>query len=235
MRINLGFTLVEIAIVMIVIGLLIGGIFTGLRLIENAQVNKTIRDLKAIESATLTFRDTFGRLPGDIRDPSNRLPNCNTPPCSISGDGNRQIGAFIVTAPITNMDENFTFWHHLQAASLLQMDYSNTSVMEFGDGTPSSSIGGGYRLNNYSGPAGFCPERFVGTQLNIVGHPSADWNAAGSNTVPCNLIRQIDEKMDNGMAASGNMIGGWGCETTASCNSEWSTTQGILFYDTPAF
>jgi prepilin-type N-terminal cleavage/methylation domain-containing protein len=81
LRYQKGFTLVELAIVMIVIGLLIGGIFSGLRLIENAQISKTIQDLKSIESAALTFRDTYGRLPGDLRNPAVRLVNCTVAPC----------------------------------------------------------------------------------------------------------------------------------------------------------
>ena len=51
-----GFTLVEISIVMIIIGLLIGGTFGGMKLIENMQVNKTVQDLKSIESAALLSR-----------------------------------------------------------------------------------------------------------------------------------------------------------------------------------
>lgn len=69
-----GFTLVEISIVMIIIGLLIGGTFGGMKLIENMQVIKTVQDLKAIESAALTFKDTYGRLPGDMPNTAARLP-----------------------------------------------------------------------------------------------------------------------------------------------------------------
>jgi prepilin-type N-terminal cleavage/methylation domain-containing protein len=54
-----GFTLVEIAIVMMIIGLLIGGVFGGKRLLETARAQKTIGDLKSIESSTLVFRDTY--------------------------------------------------------------------------------------------------------------------------------------------------------------------------------
>ena len=79
-----GFTLVEISIVMIIIGLLIGGTFGGMKLIENMQVNKTVQDLKAIESAALTFKSTFGRLPGDMPNTASRLPNCSAAPCDVT-------------------------------------------------------------------------------------------------------------------------------------------------------
>jgi len=86
-----GFTLVEISIVMIIIGLLIGGTFGGMKLIDNMQVNKTVQDLKAIESAALTFKDTYGRLPGDIVNPAVRLPSCTVAPCATGGNGDRGI------------------------------------------------------------------------------------------------------------------------------------------------
>ena len=73
-----GFTLVEISIVMIIIGLLIGGTFGGMKLVEISEVSRTIRDLKAIDSSALTFKDTFGRLPGDIVSPRLRTHSQNS-------------------------------------------------------------------------------------------------------------------------------------------------------------
>ncbi|NJS13390.1 MAG: prepilin-type N-terminal cleavage/methylation domain-containing protein [Sphingopyxis sp.] len=90
-----GFTLVEISIVMIIIGLLIGGTFGGMKLIENMQVNKTVQDLKAIESAALTFRDSYGRLPGDLANSATRLPSCTVAPCATGGNGDRRLDSAI--------------------------------------------------------------------------------------------------------------------------------------------
>lgn len=142
-----GFTLVEISIVMIIIGLLIGGTFGGMKLVENAQINKTIQDLKSIESAAVTFKDTYGRLPGDIANPSTRLPSCSTPPCSTGGNGNRVIGSWYWGASLAATDEQFTLWSHLQAADLLSMGTKNTTDLTFGEGQPEMPIGGGMRMN----------------------------------------------------------------------------------------
>jgi hypothetical protein len=76
-----GFTLLN-SINVIIVGLLIGGIFGLTRLVDNAQVEKTVDDLNATESAALTFRDTFGGLPGDIRNRSTRLPNRTATLCT---------------------------------------------------------------------------------------------------------------------------------------------------------
>ena len=65
MRAEGGFTLVELAIVMIIIGLLIAGVLKGQALIANAQVTATVAQIKSIEAATSTFRDTYASIPGD--------------------------------------------------------------------------------------------------------------------------------------------------------------------------
>jgi prepilin-type N-terminal cleavage/methylation domain-containing protein len=80
MRAQAGFTLVELAIVMIIIGLLIAGVLKGQALIQNAQVTATVAQTKAIEATTTTFRDTYNALPGDITTPQ---PSCigRTIPC----------------------------------------------------------------------------------------------------------------------------------------------------------
>src|SRR5271170_4444563 len=83
-----GFTLVELAIVMIIIGLLIAGVLKGQALIGNARVTATVAQTKAIEAATSTFRDTYASLPGDMLTPAPRLQNCLGAPCTTAGDGN---------------------------------------------------------------------------------------------------------------------------------------------------
>ena len=59
-----GFTLVELAIVMIIIGLLIAGVLKGQELIGNARVTATVAQIKGIDAATSTFKDTYSDLPG---------------------------------------------------------------------------------------------------------------------------------------------------------------------------
>lgn len=218
---NNGFTLVELSIVMIIIGLLIGGIFGGMKLVDNANVQKTIQDLKSIESAALTFKDTYRALPGDIRNPSARIPNCTDAPCSTTGDGNRIVGTSGFTGAISNTSENFTFWHHLQAANLISLDYGNSTDMTFGEGQPTSPINGGYRVRSYTGTNGWCAPYWSGVSIIITGEPTSDWSSTvGSSVVSCRHFEAIDKKIDDGMPSNGRFEAGWGCEMPA-CDTTW--------------
>ncbi|MCX7857668.1 MAG: prepilin-type N-terminal cleavage/methylation domain-containing protein [Deltaproteobacteria bacterium] len=60
-----GFTLVELAIVLVIIGIILGAILKGTELINNAKVKRLQNDLKGIEAAMWTYYDRQGRMPGD--------------------------------------------------------------------------------------------------------------------------------------------------------------------------
>ncbi len=61
-----GFTLVELAIVLVIIGLIVGGVLVGQDLIKAAQIRSVVTDLERFNAATLTFRGKYGGLPGDL-------------------------------------------------------------------------------------------------------------------------------------------------------------------------
>lgn len=60
-----GFTLIEIAIVLVIIGLLVGGVLQGQELIENSRVKQAVKDMNGTAAAIFTYQDRYGRLPGD--------------------------------------------------------------------------------------------------------------------------------------------------------------------------
>jgi prepilin-type N-terminal cleavage/methylation domain-containing protein len=231
-----GFTLVEISIVMIIIGLLIGGTFGGMKLIENMQVNKAMQDLKSIESATLTFKDTYGRLPGDITNPAVRLPNCTVAPCATGGNGNRVIG--VVDAKgnaITSADENFTFWHHLQASDLLSLGTDNTLDMNFGAGQPDGPLAG-YRITDFIS-TWVGPEPLQRTTIYITSMPSAAMTGGVGMewSIPCQQIENLDRKMDDGVPYNG-LLKGWNCTTPAAADVPYVASRvGAVIYDLKGF
>ena len=233
-----GFTLVEISIVMIIIGLLISGIFGGMKLIDNANVQKTVQDIKAIESATLTFRDTYRALPGDIRTPSTRIPNCTVAPCATAGNGDRILDAAVgVNDAIVATNERFTFWHHLQASDLLSLGYRNTTDMNFGEGQPESPINGGYRITNYSGlMSAFPNERPV--ERAIIYHmpyTEAFQTVTGARSNTCQQSFAVDNKMDDGLPHRGYLYDVYCGLTTAGVTNYVTTGSGTMVYDFRGF
>lgn len=140
-----GFTLVELAIVLTIIGLLIGGILKGQQLIENSRITGTIVQVKSYQAGMIIFRDTYGSLPGDMMNASLRVRGCNancdasTGPPGLERDfGNNGIigrrdwstfGANWQTqGTVTNTppgagnaarEETYLFWAHLTLAGLI--------------------------------------------------------------------------------------------------------------------
>lgn len=143
-----GFTLVELAIVMVIIGLLIGGVLKGQELINQAQYKKTLTILKGVQAAGETFRDKYAALPGDMLNANNRLPSCAAG-CN-GGDGNGIIGLQNTQANIDQtgmtapMIETSLFWRHLAAADLISgvSAGANMAVPTGGVTHPISPMGG---------------------------------------------------------------------------------------------
>ncbi len=63
-----GFTLVELAIVLVIVGLLVGGTLAGQSLVEQAKIHKQIRALRELDLAVNTFRSKYGSVPGDVNN-----------------------------------------------------------------------------------------------------------------------------------------------------------------------
>lgn len=87
-----GFTLVELAIVMLVIGILIAGTLQAQTMMRNSRLKATIAQVQAYDSAITTFFNTYQFLPGDSPAATSILPNCNTANSCTNGDGDKYIG-----------------------------------------------------------------------------------------------------------------------------------------------
>src|SRR5438046_6702163 len=83
-----GFTLIEIAIVLVIIGLLLGGVLKGQELITGARVRNLISQQDGIKAAFFGFQDRYRALPGDYASAGTNI-NC-TPLCA-NGNGNGRI------------------------------------------------------------------------------------------------------------------------------------------------
>ena len=163
-----GFTLVELAIVLVIIGLLIGGILKGQQLMQNSRVTATIAQIHAIESATTTFRDTYKAMPGDLTNGDVRVPGCGancknaaTGAAGANSDGivgqiawPMIVSQATVVPPVGGMiaataidAETTLFWAELSKAGLISGitdDGLNQGVISFGTSHPAARVGGGF-------------------------------------------------------------------------------------------
>ena len=73
-----GFSLVELSIVLVIVGLLTGGILMGQNLIRNAEIQGVMKELAKYSDAVIAFRDQYDALPGDLPDAGNYWGLVNT-------------------------------------------------------------------------------------------------------------------------------------------------------------
>lgn len=210
-----GFTLVELAIVMVIIGLLIGGILKGQELIANAKISSTVGQLKGLDAAFNTFQDKYSAVPGDMTNPAQRLPDCAAAPCSQAGNGNSRIDGTAITAAPTANSENATSFIHLSAADLVSgIDYTGNTIA-FGQVLPSVRAGGGLWVayaNAAVANTGVNVGRHYAVLNGTVGAP-----AAGTGALSPTTAAQIDRKLDDGRSDTGSFSGvGTGCVSTAT-------------------
>src|ERR1700735_2969244 len=84
-----GFTLIELSIVLVIIGLIVGGVLVGQDLIRAADVRAQISQIEKYQTAVNTFRGKYGYLPGDIKDPdASSFGFQPRGPYAGEGDGN---------------------------------------------------------------------------------------------------------------------------------------------------
>ncbi|MFZ0131442.1 MAG: type II secretion system protein [Desulfobacterales bacterium] len=120
-----GFTLVEIAIVMVIIGLLIGGVLKAQGMINNAKVKRVVKQADELRAAVMGFYDKYGMYPGDENQAA--IP----PGTDIEGNGN---GLIETTAEV------FEVYRDLVRAELIAGDYNGTTEL------PTHAFGGTVRL-----------------------------------------------------------------------------------------
>ena len=152
MRAQAGFTLVELAIVMIIIGLLIAGVLKGQALIGNAKVTAQVAQVKSIDAATSTFKDMYAALPGDITNPTVRIPNCAGLPCSFAGNGDGSVGVAAANFAGAPVGETLAYFPQLSAADLMT-GINPVLALTWGGDFPQAKINGGLHVGTLAGGA----------------------------------------------------------------------------------
>ena len=110
-----GFTLVEIAIVLVIIGLLLGGILKGQEMIIQAKVKNSIQDFSGVSAAFYGYQDRYRAIPGDDPNAATRWSGATVSTGAEAGNG-RITGKY---NSATDTEESRMWWDHLRRAGFV--------------------------------------------------------------------------------------------------------------------
>lgn len=223
-----GFSLVELSIVLVILGLLTGGILAGQSLIRAAELRSVTTSIQNYAAAINSFRDKYFQLPGDITNAKSFWTACTDGTNnSCNGNGNGQWENNGCTGAFSS--ENNRAWQHLAYAGLIEGSYdtalnANCAFATYA-GVPGSSVprlrlsNGGAMLYNMAGTSGW-PLGYVGVLM--IG-------ASGGNALEGNLLKpeetwNLDVKMDDGLPLQGNTRGVAGTSGTCVSGTEYALT-----------
>ncbi|MGM0422261.1 MAG: type II secretion system protein [Pseudomonadota bacterium] len=206
-----GFTLVELAIVMTIVGLLIGGVLRGQEMIRSAQTTNVIKQVDGYEAAFHQFRDVYSGVPGDMSNATARLPNCDASNFCLDGNGDSQIGvlhdASETADDVSGTQENIQFWKHLTLANMISgvVSSANPASPAWGETFPNAAIGGGFQVIEIVDAVDQTYGVFVRLQNPATG--AIDASSPGEHAISPIHAFAIDRKIDDGLANSGSVAG----------------------------
>lgn len=179
-----GFTLVEIAIVLVIIGLLLGGVLKGQELINSAKVKNLANDFRAIPTFAFAYQDKFRALPGDDRSADGHVGAA----AASNGNGTGRIDGDWNAEPAGGgacATESCNFWTHVRMANLATGSILPAAGTDF---FPRNSEGGLIGVTGVAPIAGWAGNYYI-CSSNIQGR----------------FVRQLDLTMDDGNTATGNV------------------------------
>lgn len=210
---NEGFTLIELSIVLVIIGLIVGGVLVGQDLINAARIRSQISQIEKYKTAVNTFLLKFSYLPGDI-PPSQAAAFGFGARSGAPGDGDGDgllcsMGGNCVNGGTLLGAETVMFWEDLTVANLIPGSFTQPDPVP-----PTSFIG--------TGPSDYLPTAAIGHGNYIHLYNDGAYNyymitavyplpAFGMNRVTYHTITpmeaySIDSKIDDGLPQTGTII-----------------------------
>jgi len=200
-----GFTLIEIAIVLVVVTLILAGVLKGQSLIDSARVRSMATDVTGIRAAWYSFQDRYRSLPGDFPNARTQIDDATVP-----GNGNGKID---------DSRERAGVWQQMALAGFIKGSF---------DGLESSA--GTAQDMNCS--ATTCPRNPYNGFYKISYGAQAE-NAAGpaheiftGDSIPVNILAELDNKLDDGKAGAGRFRVHRDFSGSCSVNGEWNVSAG---------
>lgn len=222
MKSSSAFSLVELSIVLVILGLLTGGILAGQNLIRASELRSVTTEFNAYQTAVHTFRDKYFALPGDFRDATKFWGAATCPGTAGTGtqtcDGNGD-GVIDVPGAATQYGERFTFWQHLANAGLIEGSYTGMAGTghpqnaDIGENVPRADLSNAGWATQHNAQGNVCNagQRYTGAGISALHNrlrigfengvflsgptftPEEGWN--------------IDTKIDDGKPGQGKLIG----------------------------
>lgn len=235
-----GFSLVELSIVLVILGLLVGGVLSGQSLIRAAELRSISTEYTRWITATQTFRDKYFALPGDMsnatsfwgRDATYCASHTGTNQVPGTCNGNAD-GTTNLASGGNTTGEVFRYWQQLALAGLIEGTYlgissaGGTNDVTRGSNVPAARVSNGiwYLANNGGVSADSVTFSRDYKNYFLLGA------YAGVGVIPLNPLLKpeevwnIDTKLDDGVPGSGKVWAmRWGTCTNAANNTDYTTT-----------
>ena len=225
-----GFTLIELSIVLVIIGLIVGGVLVGADMIKAAATRAQIAQIERYNSAVNTFVTKYGYLPGDIPDPYASQFGFQARGASAGqGDGNGELEGWNGGAAGNQelAGESPTVWVDLSQANMIDGNFNTaspttlvttyiypTSVAAF---LPSAKLGQGNYIYAYGGGY-WNGSAWIWNGYNYFGLSAISFisgsGLSASTAIPVTQAYNIDKKIDDGLPQSGTV-------TAQNAESRW--------------
>lgn len=182
-----GFTLIEIAIVLVIIGLILGGALKGQELIATAKVRSTINQIDGVKAAYYAFQDRYRALPGDYNRAEDNLPNPGAGVTITNGTGN---------GIISTATERGQVWAQLGVAGFLLGEFDGSNTTSTYDCVSTTCL-----RNPFSGAM------HVVFSSQAAGTTGNSHELIVGRRLPVGIVAEIDRKIDDGLPDSGSFRG----------------------------